>query len=223
MPLKIIGVGFGRTGTLSLKTALQELGFGPCYHMEDMFRNEDDVDSWLKALKGDKVDWQQLFSDYQSSVDFPGCVYFEQLATAFPDAQFILTVRDPEKWYESAYRTIFTARPRVSSILKVLVSLPFSKKARKIFRCALHNKGLLFDGVFKCGVKNRDEVMEVFNHHNKAVKAAIPEEKLLIYEVKEGWGPLCEFLGVPVPETEFPRINQSEDFETKMVKQLFEL
>ncbi len=105
--LKIIGAGFGRTGTLSLKVALEELGFGPCYHMLEMFQHPEHIALWEAASKGHPVDWHQVFEEYQATVDWPGCAFYEQFMEAYPDAKVLLTVRDPDKWYESSQATIY--------------------------------------------------------------------------------------------------------------------
>jgi hypothetical protein len=113
--MKVIGAGFGRTGTMSLKVALEELGFGPCYHMIELFEHPEHVERWEAAVGGEPVDWEELFSGYQVTVDWPGAAFYKELSERYPEARVILTVRDPERWYESAWNTIFILQDVASS------------------------------------------------------------------------------------------------------------
>ena len=125
MGLKVIGAGFGRTGTKSLQLALEELGFGKCYHMEELFRNPEGVVHWESAYQEKETDWNALFQNYDSAVDFPTSMYYKELADHYPDSKVILTVRDPEKWYKSAYDTIFSFDPGPKIKLKMIFKMPF--------------------------------------------------------------------------------------------------
>lgn len=210
--MKVIGAGFGRTGTKSLQLALEQLGFGKCYHMEELFRNPEGVKQWKQAYEGNSTDWDTLFKDYQSIVDFPGSIYFKELADFYPNAKVILTVRDPEKWYQSALKTIYSFDPGPGLKLKMLTKMVYSAKARNLFKSILLNNksiwGRLFDGKFK----NKEHALRIYEEHSEKVKQEIPEDRLLIFQVNEGWEPLCKFLRVDVPETPFPRTNKKEDF-----------
>ncbi len=223
MSIKVIGAGFGRTGTLSLKMALEELGFGKCYHMVELFRNRDEIVEWEHASKGKDPDWDTIFSGYQSTVDFPGCLYYADLIKKYPDAKVVLTHRDPASWYKSAYNTILTIRPRLRQLLKILMHYPFSDKARKVLRVGLHNKALIEDSLFGGRVKDEQHVIEVFKQHMEQVKRTVPSERLLTYQVSEGWEPLCEFLGVPVPGKAFPRSNMRGEFDEDIRDLFFSL
>lgn len=223
MSIKVIGAGFGRTGTLSLKIALEELGFGKCYHMVELFRNRDEIVEWEHAFKGREPDWDTVFTGYQSTVDFPGCLYYADLIKKYPDAKVVLTHRDPASWYKSAYSTILTSRPRPGQLLKILIYYPFSDKARKILRVGLHNKTLIENSLFGGRVKDEQHVMKVFEQHLEQVKRTVPSERLLTYQVSEGWDPLCQFLDVPVPPVEFPISNMRGDFDEGMLGLLFSL
>lgn len=123
--MKVIGAGFGRTGTKSLQEALTILGYGPCYHMEALFRNPTDVKHWNDALNDRETDWGRLFENYNSAVDFPVSIYYKQLAQYYPDSKFILTVRDTEKWHASALSTIYAFEPNVKTKLRMIAKLPF--------------------------------------------------------------------------------------------------
>ena len=138
MTLDVIGAGFGRTGTMSLKVALEELGFGPCYHMSEVFAHPEHVELWRAAAQGKEVDWEQIFGGYRATVDWPACSFYGELMEKYPDAKVILTVRDPQRWYESAYNTIYTmTRTASTSPVFYLASLVFPrakgvKRARRM-------------------------------------------------------------------------------------------
>ena len=126
--LKVIGAGYGRTGTKSLKTALEKLGYGKCYHMEELLSTPEHVKYWKDAMEGKPVNWEELFGQYgyQSAVDFPTSLYYKELAAYYPEAKVILSIRDAEKWYKSVYQTIYTFEPEAKVKLKMLLKMPFS-------------------------------------------------------------------------------------------------
>lgn len=194
--LKVIGAGFGRTGTLSLKNALEHLGFGPCYHMTELFSHPEADEQWAAIARGEPVDLNALFAGYQASVDWPACAVYRELMQLYPEAKVLLSVRDPEKWYESARNTIYHVADR-----KLL-----SPHARMI-------DTLIWEGTFHGRFEDKDYAIAVFQRHNEEVKQLVPAAKLLVYDVKEGWEPLCAFLGVAVPvDTPFPHLNDREEF-----------
>lgn len=196
MALQVIGVGLGRTGTLSLKLALEHLGLGPCYHMVevvgDMQRN---VPLWIAAGRG-APDWDALFEGFASTTDYPGCMFWRDLAARYPQAKLILTVRDADKWFESVSATVFSPehRARVES----------SPDMVDFFAATV------FDDLGD-RLGDRAKMVEYFNAWNNAVIAEVPPERLLVYPAGEGWEPLCDFLGVPVPEAPYPRVNSREE------------
>jgi hypothetical protein len=114
MALEVIGAGFGRTGTKSLKAALEELGFDPCYHMSELFGHPEHVELWEAAARGKSVDWNELLGGYRATTDWPACSFYEELMQSYPDAKVILTLRDPNRWYESTYNTV-CLRQRIAS------------------------------------------------------------------------------------------------------------
>lgn len=201
MALSVIGAGFGRTGTLSLKGALEQIGFGPCYHMLEVMKIKSASGDWYQAACGDDMDWDAVFEGYNATVDWPSCTFYRELADTYPEAKVILTVRDPKRWYESAINTIFTsmqldmpgAPPSIQAQMKM---------ARK----------LIAENTFGGDLGDEGNAIAVFNAHIEDVKSTIPAERLLVYEVAEGWEPLCAFLDVPVPDTPFPKVNTTEDF-----------
>jgi hypothetical protein len=212
--MRVIGAGFGRTGTRSLKGALEELGFGPCYHMTELFGHPEHVELWDAATRGEPVDWEGLFRDYEATVDWPGCSFYEELMRAYPDAKVLLSVRDPDRWYESAYNTIY--RMSRTSHLFYLIRL-FSPRVGRAY--PVINR-LIWEGTFDGRFEDRGYTIEVFEGWNEEVKERVPAERLLVYEVKEGWGPLCDFLGVAVPEGKpFPHLNDIEAFR-RMIRSL---
>jgi Sulfotransferase domain len=216
MTLEVIGAGFGRTGTMSLKVALEELGFEPCYHMSEVFTHPAHVELWRAAARGKSVDWEQIFGGYRATVDWPACTFYGELMEKYPDSKVILTVRDPQRWYESAYNTIYTmTRSASSSPIFYAASLVMPrakgmKRARRMIEEIVWERDL--DGRFE----DREHAIETFERHNEEVEQSVPSEKLLVYEVKEGWGPLCEFLGVEVPDKPFPHLNDGAVFRGRI-------
>jgi hypothetical protein len=191
--LSVIGAGFGRTGTMSLKLALEQLGFGPCYHMVEVFKNPEAIGWWEAAADGEP-DWEQIFEGYASGVGWPGATFYVELAEAYPQAKVILTRRDPRAWVASTQATIFAVQPSDPPS-------PFQRMVAKVV-------GRLFDQ----RLREESHLAAVFEAHNAEVIRRIPAGRLLVYEVTEGWGPLCRFLGVPVPDAPMPWANTTEEF-----------
>lgn len=200
MTLKVIGAGFGRTGTMSLKLALEQLGFGPCYHMVEVFKTPDAARWWVEAADG-RPDWAKIFAGYNSTVDWPNATFYAELADAYPDAKVILTERDPEAWFASTQATIF------ANAMPADDPSPFNQMFRKVI-------GRLFD----YRMDDHDRVIEVYERHNAEVRARIPAERLLVYEVAQGWAPLCAFLGVPAPAGPMPKVNSTEEFQANRAR-----
>jgi hypothetical protein len=197
--MQVIGAGVGRTGTYSLKLAINRLGLGPCHHMEAVIGNmPGQVPLWAAALDG-RADWGAIYHGFGSAVDWPTAGFFRELSAAFPSAKFILTHRDPQTWADSFGETIYKA-------MSGREHAPPDKKAWLDMACGVIGKSGFSDGL------NRDALIEGFIAHNEAVKAAIPADRLLVYQVKEGWGPLCAFLGAQAPDEPFPRTNDRAEF-----------
>ena len=197
--MKVIGAGVGRTGTYSLKLAINQVGLGPCHHMEEVLHKMPlQVPLWSAALAG-SPDWPGIYDGYRSAVDWPTACFFRELSRAYPEAKFVLTLRDPERWADSFGATIYKllagrdqAPPDMHDWLEM----------------ASH---VIASTGFPSGL-DRDGLVRAFVAHNDAVKAAIPASRLLVFEVRQGWEPLCDFLGVPVPGDAFPRTNHREEF-----------
>lgn len=208
MGLKVIGAGFGRTGTLSLKTALEQLGFTKCHHMLEIFSSQDQSRLWKQIADGQTPDWDAVFDGFQSSVDFPSCLFYRELAEKYPDAKVVLSVRSADSWYKSASETIMAIGKVTPGWL--LAAVPH---LGRIFR--MHDK-LMWQGPFQGKIDDPAFAKAVFEKHNAAVKASIPADRLLVFEAKQGWAPLCAFLGVPVPPTPYPNVNDTANFRKRI-------
>ena len=199
MSLAVIGAGLPRTGTMSQKHALEQLGYGPCYHMIEIFPRPNDWPLWETAAKGGTVDFEALLKDWRSSTDIPGCNFYRELANLWPDAKVVLSVRDPERWFASTQATILAGavaeRHGNLGIFPMLEALGWGSDPR---------------------LRDKVWMLEFFHRHNEEVKRTIPAERLLVYDVAEGWDPLCRFLGRPVPTTPFPHSNSTEDFQARI-------
>ncbi len=198
MSLSVIGAGVGRTGTYSLKLAINELGLGPCHHMEEvLFHIQEQVPMWSNALSG-HPSWEKIFEGYNSAVDWPTAGFFDELNEFYPEAKFILTDRDPKTWAESFSDTIYT-------LLASKDTPPHMGAWMDMAKQVIKKTG------FPPGLSVQ-ELTEAFEAHSAAVKAMIPKDRLLVYQVKQGWEPLCEFLDKPVPDKPFPRTNDRGEF-----------
>ncbi|MEJ2088369.1 MAG: sulfotransferase [Gammaproteobacteria bacterium] len=200
MSIEVIGAGFGRNGTLSLKYALEKLGFEKCYHMLELNQEKDEDLAWMALARGEPVDFDKLFEGYRASVDWPSCNFWREQMAWYPDAKVILSERDPDRWYASIMNTIY----------------PFSVEARKMDDPLMQRRSkmvfeLVWDGVFDGRMEDKDHVIGVYLAHNQAVKDEVPPEKLLVFESSQGWAPLCEFLDRPLPDEPYPKVNTTED------------
>ena len=196
MALKVIGAGLGRTGTMSLKLALERLGFGPCYHMAEVFPRAEAPGMWAAAADG-AADWPRIFEGFQASVDWPGATFWRELTKAYPEAKVILSRRDPKAWFDSTQATIFNFKEGD-------LPTPFRTMLEKVV-------GRMFDQ----RLHDEAHCIEVFERHNAAVIEAVPKEQLLVYEVSQGWDPLCAFLGAEVPAEPMPKTNSTAEFQAR--------
>jgi hypothetical protein len=215
--VKVIGAGFGRTGTMSLKVALETLGFGPCYHMIEVFEHPEHVGFWEAAWRGEPVDWDGFLGRYEATVDWPACTFYEELLQRHPDAKVLLSVRDPERWYDSTRATIYeiskiTAGSRLSRAIFAFVGL----FVPGVFQIGRMGNEIIWQGTFDGKFEDRSHAIKVFKRHNEEIRRRVPRDRLLVYEVKEGWGPLCEFLGVEEPEKPFPSLNDAAQMRRRI-------
>jgi hypothetical protein len=186
-----------------MKVALEILGLGPCYHMEELFAHPEHAPLWLAAAAGQLMGWDELFSGYQSTMDEPGSVFYEQLMEAYPDARVILNVRDSESWYESRRSTIYHLTAAESGSAFAMSQDPLARVANT----------LVWEGLFEGAFRDKQRAIAIFERHNREVKERVQSDRLLVHDVKDGWEPLCRFLEVDVPANiSFPRLNTSEDW-----------
>ena len=213
MGLQLIGAGFGRTGTMSTFTALNELGY-PCYHMTEVILNKENkthLDFWNRvanAPAGKQHNWDEVLGNYTATVDNPGCCVWRELLEAYPDAKVLVTLhpRGPEAWYESTIDTIyFTENLWQFKILKLLT--PFGKKMGNM------STKLIWQRSHKGTMDDKDGAIARYHEHVEEIKAAVPPERLLIFKVDQGWEPLCKFLDVDIPKSEFPNVNDRAEIK----------
>jgi Sulfotransferase domain len=203
MPLKVIGAGQGRTGTHSLKLALNQLGFGPCHHMTECIQHPEQFAMWERVFETKApVDWEEVFRGYRSTCDAPSVLVYRELAKHYPEAKVILTVRDPESWWRSVSATIHAGR-KLDQSAESPINRMFAKA-----RVYLARHGGAPDFV----ELDHEAAIAAFNRHTEEVRRVIPPERLLVYEANQGWEPLCKFLSVPLPATPFPLTNTTEQF-----------
>lgn len=185
-----------------MKLALEELGFGTCFHMQDVVVNPKRMRAWHAVVKGGQPDWPALFGNFQSTVDWPACNYVPELMAAYPEAKMVLNVRDPERWYDSVATTIYTLRTVLPSwVMRIFPPLA-------LYRNFVND--LVWEGTFAGRFEDKAYAIDVFNKHNERIQGIVPAGRLLVFSVKEGWEPLCEFLDVPVPDKPFPHANDRQ-------------
>jgi hypothetical protein len=188
--MRLIGAGLGGTGTLQARAALEMLGFGPCYHIAEVQKHPEQIAFWKAAADGNPRDWNAIFDGYESCVDFPACVFYGELLDAYPEAKALLTVRDPERAYERLRETSYKLMTDVDS--------PVPEQLRRVFEIFVWDR--VFGGVFE----ERAAALEVYRRWADDVRACVPDDRLLVYDVDEGWEPLVRFLGVDAPDEPFP-------------------
>jgi len=201
MTLKVIGAGFGRTGTMSLKLALEQLGFDPCYHMMEVGKRPEHDPVWLAATRRETVDWDALFSGFSAAVDWPVAAFWREMAAYYPQAKFILTERDPQAWYRSIQATIF----------KSLNSPPAAPA--QVHRQM--TRELILERTFGGRWDDEAHVIDTYLRHNQAVRDTLPDSRLLVYQTGSGWAPLTQFLDLPEPSTPYPMTNTTEQFQQR--------
>ena len=205
MSLQIIGAGFGRTGTNSLKVALEQLGFSRCHHMKEVAISRFQVRSWYALSKGEKKNWDDVFRGFAASCDWPSSAYWEELYRYYPQSRIILTVRDEEGWYRSARETIYPVSQLVPRWL-----IRVSRWTRELDGMITN---VVWDGIFKGQFENRDYALGIYREHVDRVKQTIDPARLLIFEAKDGWEPLCSFLEVPIPDMPYPHVNEAAEIK----------
>jgi hypothetical protein len=196
MELEVVGAGVGRTGTHSLKLALEHLLSAPCHHMLEILGDPAQIPAWTDAIEGRPVDWSEMLSRYRAIVDWPGAAFWRELSEANPNALVLLSVRDPESWYRSASNTIFLALDRMPPEVA-----PWMDEVRKLLRDRFSDR-----------LDDRTAMIDAYGRHNEAVRAEVPARRLLEWNLGDGWAPICERLGLPVPTEPFPVTNSTNEF-----------
>ena len=202
MSLRVVGAGVGRTGTLSLKQALERLLGAPCYHMAEVFSHPDHVAMWHQAALGDPPDWDRLFDGFVAAVDWPASAYWRELSAAYPDALVLLSTRkDAASWYRSASDTIFEHlagdAPPGMEAWGAMVQAMFARHFGEM------------------SLDDAEAVMAAYERHNAEVRAEVPAERLLDWQPGDGWEPICAALDLPVPDEPFPHVNTTEEFKAR--------
>ena len=201
MTLKVIGTGFGRTGTDSMREALDILGFGPCHHMYEVMANEEQKRLWRAFVQGAAPVWDQLFAGYSSCVDWPSAHYWPELIRVYPQARVILTYRSPESWWASFEKTILDALHKSTDPASLGLAL-------------------VRDKVFGGKPEDRAHAIAIYEANVKAVKATVPKDRLLVHNLGDGWEPLCAHLGVPTPNQPYPSRNTASEFQGTILKDM---
>jgi sulfotransferase family protein len=201
MTLRVVGAGLGRTGTHSLKLALEQVLGGPCYHMSELIDREDDTAVWAAATRGESVDWASFLSGFKATVDWPACAFWEPIAAAHPDAVVLLSMREsPEAWWNSVERTIVQALQR---------PVPDDDAAWKERRQMVI---AMVESTFTPDWRNRDGAIAGYIRHSDRVRESVAPERLVEWRPGDGWEPICEALGIEIPAEPFPHTNTTADF-----------
>jgi Sulfotransferase domain len=205
MALRVVGAGLGRTGTNSLKVALEQLLGGPCYHMFELARRDADTPAWRAAVRGKAVDWHALLGEYVATVDWPACAFWSELWEANPEAIVLLSTRDSaQTWWESMERTIV---PTISG--ELAPDEPATARRRAMVVEMMGER-------FTPDWSDRDAAISAYERHNEQVRQAVPAERLIDWRPSDGWEPICAALQLPVPPTSFPRENTTADFRARL-------
>lgn len=194
MTLEVIGTGLGRTGTESMRFALEELGFDPCHHMRQVYTDDGQMRLWAEvAVAGRSPRWEALFEGFRAAVDWPSVLYWRELVQVYPQAKVVLTYRSPESWWRSYEKTL----------LNVVKDLPSHDLTRRLLEQSFEGRPL-----------DREHCIRTYEAHVREVIDTVPAERLLVHNLGDGWGPLCDHLGVPVPKKPYPRTNAGAVFRS---------
>lgn len=213
--MKLIGVGFGRSGTMSLKGALEQLGADPCFHMIDLIMGEDkerDLTHWERIANGEEVDWQEVFEPWEATVDWPACHYWRELADAFPDTPILLNHRDFDGFYKSCENTILAVK-KAAQAGELTPDSSREPPSPKLFGII---EKLIWQGDFQGRFEDKEWVRQMYHDRIETIKREIPSDRLILWELgKDGWGPLADALGVPAPSEPFPHLHDTNEFRTE--------
>ena len=200
MGLKVIGANFGRTATMSLKQGLEILGFEKCYHMSEVVVHPEHVKLWLDAWQGKDI-WTTLFAGYQAAVDWPAAAFWPQLMHVYPEAKIVLSIRDADKWFESARNTIFQSMD--SNLLA----------KDKVLRTRIEMlKEIIVDGTFDGDLTDKDKCIKIYKDNIERCKSEVPSDRLIEFDPSLGWEPLCRGLDCKIPQEPYPYVNKAAEF-----------
>jgi hypothetical protein len=213
--MRLLGIGFGRTGTLSLKTALEYLGASPCFHMLELLGGENkdrDLPYWVRIANGEPVDWREVFKGWKATVDWPGCTRWEELIDAFPDVPVLLNKRDFDPWYASCENTLLAVRN--AALAGELADDANRTPPPPELWDAIDS--LIWDGDFQGRFEDKDWMRRMYDERNRAIRERVPADRLIVWELGvDGWGPLADALGVPVPTIPFPHLHDTDAFRAE--------
>ena len=217
MSIKIIGAGFPRTGTNTLRESLEMLGFVKTYHMKHLLVHPENLHYWTTLRDTNTTNWDALYDGFEATVDFPCYPWYKQHMQRYPDAKVILSTRPFEKWHESVSSTVWRAsNPSEEQRLEMAKKVEQNPALLPVLKCVGLSKEIIMDKHFEGRFSDKEFAEQVFNKHHEDVKNYVPAEKLLVFDVAEGWEPLCEFLNVPVPDVPLPHTNKKEDFKAML-------
>jgi sulfotransferase family protein len=191
--IQIIGAGLGRTGTTSLKAALEILLKAPCYHMANISHHPDHINLWHSASQGDHPNWSLLFQNYAAVTDWPAAAFYKELMPAYPEAKILLSFRESEAWFKSCQNTIFP---------KILSS---PGEWGDMIRSVVFN-------TFCEDLNDRNSCIAAYEKHNEEVRHYVPADRLIEWQPGDNWAPLCEALNLPEPDEPYPYVNKTKDF-----------
>jgi len=219
MSIKIIGAGFPRTGTNTLRESLELLGFSKTYHMKQLLVHPENLHYWTKLSETRRTDWDGLYNGYDATVDFPCYPWYKEHMKQYPEAKVILSIRPFEDWYTSFSCTIWQAQnPSEEQRMEIAQRMAADPRLKAVFQVLGFAKQTINEGHFRGKFLDKDFMEKVFNDHTEEVKNYVPSNKLLVYDVCEGWEPLCKFLNAEVPDESLPHTNKKEDFSAMLAE-----
>lgn len=212
--VKLINLSLGRTGTMSLKQALEDLGFNKCYHFSDiLFSHPEHTEIWEALARGEEIDWESLFEGYQATTYWSTSYDYMKVLEQYPDVKFILTVREPNAWYKSTYDTVYSLnRLTPERDLEMKTKSLHDPKLRSIYAGLKLQEKLLWQTTFQGRFEDKEFAIQQFENHIQRVKDTVPADRLLVYKIQQGWQPICDFFDLPVPDKAFPRVNDTDSF-----------
>lgn len=216
MSIQVIGAGMARTGTMSLKFALEELGYNKCHHMMEVMKDSANLVYWNEMHNKRTTDFEAMLKGYQAIVDFPGSLYYKELIQQYPDAKVILSVRDAEKWYLSCRNTIYQV-PKGFEKFTLQIKGLFNPRIKNVLDVYDFATRAIWQNLFKNNFDDKDFAIKIYNDWTDEVKKTVPQQNLLIFEAKDGWEPLCKFLNKPIPTTAYPKLNDTAQFQQKIM------